>query len=536
MTPASVGQNKRRESSAREDLREVKVALVSAYNKEGLVEFALGLERLGIRLLSSGGSAAAIRDAGVAVEEISEYTAWPEMLEGRVKTLHPKVHAGILARRDRPEQMDELQRAGILPIDLVAVDLYPFSEIAAASPSRSEAVEGIDIGGPTLLRAAAKNHEFVVVVPGRSSYGEVLRILEAHGGTTDLASRRRWAERTFDRVSSYDAGIADYLGESTDREPRGRLLADLEPDRVFRYGENPHQRAALYRRPGLDSGSAVGARQIQGKEISFNNMVDLDAALRLVASFEEPAAAVIKHANPCGAAVGDTLVDAFVRARKTDEKSAFGGVIAVNRALDESTAGAIAEFFVEAVIAPEVAEGAREILARKKKLVLLEAGPLCKRAPQSMEVRSVWGGVVAQEWDDEEFRWDEVRVVTLRKPSDAEILMMTFGWRVVRFVRSNAIVLADARATVGIGAGQMSRIDSVDLAIRKARAAGLETALCALASDGFFPFPDSLEAAHAAGIGAVIQPGGSIRDAAVIEKADDLGMTMVFTGRRHFKH
>lgn len=536
MTPASVNENTRGEAGAAKGLRKVETALLSAYHKDGLAEFARGLNRLGVRILSSGGSAAEIRNAGVAVEEISQYTGWPEMLGGRVKTLHPKVHAGILARRDRVPQMQELEQAEILPIDLVAIDLYPFAHIASASPSRSEAVEGIDIGGPALLRAAAKNHEFVVAAGGRASYEEVLRVLEANGGSTDLESRLCWASRAFRLVSGYDAEIAEFLADTSETGFPARFFEDVSLVAAFRYGENPHQRAALYRKTGCDSGTAVGARQIQGKAVSFNNMVDLDAALRLVASFDNPAAAVVKHANPCGVAVGGSLHEAFVRARRTDEKSAFGGAIAVNRALDADTARAIAEFFVEAVIAPDVDREAREILARKKRLVLLESGSPAVRASQRWELRSVWGGIVAQEWDDPDFCWDQVQIVTERQPAREEISKMTFGWRVVRFVRSNAIVLSDAQATVGIGAGQMSRVDSVELAIRKACSAEIETAGSALASDGFFPFPDSLDVAHEAGIRAVIQPGGSIRDARVIERANELGMTMVFTGRRHFKH
>ncbi|MCK4546290.1 MAG: bifunctional phosphoribosylaminoimidazolecarboxamide formyltransferase/IMP cyclohydrolase [Candidatus Eisenbacteria sp.] len=536
MGPASVRQNQKGADPSKSGLRKVEVALLSAYHKEGLVEFARGLERLGVRILSSGGSAAALRERGIPVEEVSDYTGWPEMLGGRVKTLHPKVHAGVLARRDDAGQMDELASAGILPIDLVAIDPYPFEEIAASSDSRSRAVEGIDIGGPALLRAAAKNHEFVVVIPGRALYGDVLDVLEANDGATDLDCRRRWAADAFDLVSRYDAKISSFLGSDEEKEFPSRLPADLRLTRVFRYGENPHQRAALYREEGAPEGTAVGARQIQGKAISFNNMVDLDAAVRLAASLDRPGAAVIKHANPCGVAVDDVLRDAFVRARRTDEKSAFGGVIAVNRPLDGETAAAIVEFFVEAVIAPEVTEEAREILARKKKLVVLEAGDLLRQSPGSLEIRSVWGGVVAQEWDPGNFSWDDVQVVTDRKPTDEEIEKMTFGWRVVRFVRSNAIVFADARATTGIGAGQMSRVDSVRLAIRKAREAGLEMTGLAMASDGFFPFPDSLEVASEVGVQAVIQPGGSIRDQKVVDRANELGMTMAMTGCRHFKH
>jgi phosphoribosylaminoimidazolecarboxamide formyltransferase/IMP cyclohydrolase len=534
--PASVKENAKGSEEAKAGLRRVEVALLSAYSKDGLAEFARGLESLGVKILSSGGSADAIRQAGISVEEISTYTGWPEMLGGRVKTLHPKVHAGVLARRDDTGQMEELKSAKILPIDLVAIDPYPFEDIAASSASPSQAVEGIDIGGPTLLRAAAKNHEFVVAVPGRNRYEEVLDVLKAHGGSTDLENRRRWAADTFETVSRYDASVSAYLTSGEEPAFPWRPLTNLRLSTTFRYGENPHQRAALYREEGATEGTTVGASQVQGKAISFNNMMDLDAAMRLVATFDRPGAAIIKHANPCGAAVAETLTAAFVRARKTDEKSAFGGVIALNRPLDGETASAIAEFFVEAVIAPEVTEEARAILARKKKLVVLEAGPLLRRPPKSLELRSIWGGMVAEEWDPGDFTWDQVQIATERQPTEEEIQKMTLGWQVSRFVRSNAIVLADSGATVGIGAGQMSRVDSVELAIRKAREAGLEIAGSALASDGFFPFPDSIEIAHEAGIRAVIQPGGSIRDSKVTDRANELGMTMAMTGQRHFKH
>jgi len=523
-------------TAARSDRRSVRVALVSAYHKEGLPEFARRLANLGIRILSSGGSAAAIRGAGISVEDIATYTGWAEMLGGRVKTLHPKVHAGILARRDNPAQVEELEKAGIVAIDLVAVDPYPFGEIAIPGASELEAMEAVDIGGPALVRAAAKNHEFVVAVIGRERYGEVLDVLESCGGSTDLESRRRWAAEVFRATARYDADIAAHLAGPGETDFPETLGADARRSETLRYGENPHQRAALYRYTGQDLGTVVGARQVQGKALSFNNVMDLDAALRLVAAFEEPAAAIVKHANPCGAALGGSLSDAFRRARRTDEKSAFGGVIAVNRTLDRETASAIAEFFVEAVIAPEVDRDALERLRRKKKLVLLESGPLPTRPPRSCELRSVWGGLVAQEWDRGDFSWDQVRVVTRRRPTPEEVRKLTFAWKVARFVRSNAIVLAEADRTVGIGAGQMSRVDSVDLAIRKAGQAGLETRGTAMASDGFFPFSDSLEQAARAGVGAVIEPGGSIRDEDVIAKADELGMTMVFTGRRHFKH
>lgn len=536
MGGGSVGKGMREAERTGDSLKRVQVALLSAYHKEGLVEFARGLERLGVRILSSGGSAGAIEKAGVPVEEIAAYTGSPEMLGGRVKTLHPKVHAGILARRDRPEEMAELEARGSVPIDLVAVDPYPFGEIAASSATEAGAAEGIDVGGPALLRAAAKNLEFVVVVAGRDRYAEVLRVLEEGGGGSTLDSRRRWAAEAFRVCSLYDAEIAAFLDRKAGGEFPVRLGINFHRVGLLRYGENPHQLAALYREPSVPSGRVARARQLQGKPLSFNNVVDLDAALRVVSSFEEPAAAIIKHANPCGVAVAVSLHEAFLKARRTDEMSAFGGIVALNRPLDRETAAAVAEFFVEAVAAPSVDHAAREVLVKKKKLILVEVGRPSPEPPKSVEVRSIWGGIVAQEWDRNGFSWDGVRVVTQRQPTDEEVSKLTFAWRVVGLVRSNAIVLAEADRTVGIGAGQMSRVDSVDLAIRKAESSGIETTGAGLASDGFFPFADSLERASAAGVRAVIQPGGSIRDRDVIDKADELGMTMVFTGRRHFKH
>ena len=506
----------------------VKCALLSVADKTGLVPFARGLVDLGWTLISTGGTARALAGAGLPVRTVESVTGFPEILGGRVKTLHPAIHGALLARRE-PGHLAELARHGIAPIDLVAVNLYPFEATVARAGARlEEAIEEIDIGGVTLLRAAAKNHEGVIVVADPADYPRVLAALAEPGGV-GLSLRRELAVRAFQRTASYDAAIGHYLARVFAGEespfpavwlPQAHKLADL------RYGENPHQRAALYAQPGIEG--PLGATFVQGKALSYNNILDLDAAWTLATDLEGPAAVIIKHNNPCGAAVADELAAAMAAALASDPVSAFGSVIATNRPLDAASVSALGALFVEAFIAPDYTPEALTMLASRPNLRVLR-GP----APASAgwDVRNVRGGWLVQEPDrPDQAPW---QTVTRRAPSEAEARALGFAWRVCARVRSNAIVLAQGTATVGVGAGQMSRVDSVEIAARKAgpRAQG-----AVMASDAFFPFPDGIEVAARAGVTAVIQPGGSLRDQEVIEAADAAGLAMVFTGVRHFRH
>jgi phosphoribosylaminoimidazolecarboxamide formyltransferase/IMP cyclohydrolase len=506
-----------------------KRALLSVADKSGLVAFAQGLVERGWTLLSTGGTARALEAARLPVQSVEAVTGFPEILGGRVKTLHPAVHGGLLARRE-PAHLAELERHGIAPIDLVAVNLYPFEATVAQPGVRLEqAIEEIDIGGVALLRAAAKNHEGVIVVSDPGQYGRVLQAL-GDDGDVPPALRRELAVQAFARTSRYDAAIAGYLsrtmaaGESAFPDlwlPQGQKLADL------RYGENPHQRAALYLQPGVSG--PLGGDLVQGKALSYNNILDLDAAWTLANDLAEPAAVIIKHNNPCGAATAGELAVAMAVALESDPVSAFGSVIAVNRPLDAASIRALGDLFVEACIAPDYTAEALELLAGRPNLRVVRAP--APALPGEWEVRSVHGGFLLQDRDQpDEAPW---RVVTRRAPTGEEKASLAFAWRVCGRVKSNAIVLAQGTATVGVGAGQMSRVDSVYLAVRKA---GSRAQGSVLASDAFFPFADGVEAAAAAGVTAVIQPGGSLRDQAVIEAADAAGMAMVFTGVRHFRH
>ena len=503
-------------------------ALLSVSNKAGLAAFARGLVRLGYQLYSTGGTQKALEDAAVDVLPVHELTGFPELMGGRVKTLHPGVHGGLLARRDDPEHLRALEQHGLKAIDLLCVNLYPFAETAAdPEASFEEVIEQIDIGGPAMIRSAAKNHRDVVVVARPERYSEVLAALADKGVSDQL--RLALAAEAFAHTAAYDSAIAAWLGA---RVPSRGFPAELtlggQLAQALRYGENPHQEAAFYR-VGPDPGGLGSARQLQGAELSFNNIQDAAAAFALVNEFAEPAAAIIKHMNPCGLGVAETLEEAYRKAYLCDTVSAFGGVVAVNRPLDRATAEQCAEIFLEVLIAPALDEEAQQILASRKVRVL-EAGPV---VASGYDVRSVPGGFLAQTWDDRGFDRSGCKLVTRREPTEAEWAQLELAWLTVKHVKSNAIVLVKDGAAIGVGAGQMSRVEAVQLAVARA---GERTAGSVLGSDAFFPFPDGVEAALAAGITAIIQPGGSKRDADSIAAADAAGAAMVMTGERHFKH
>ena len=526
-----------------------KRALVSVYDKSGVVDMARGLVGLGFTVLSTGGTAAALKKAGIPAVEVSHYTGHPEILEGRVKTLHPKIHGGILADATKENHRSDMTRTGIEPIALVVVNLYPFREVAARPDAGLEdLIEMIDIGGPAMVRSAAKNYRNVGVVVDPADYGRVLEEIGSLGSLRD-ETRSALALKAFAHTASYDAAIVDALtrrfGATARREtaaaagraeaPRPlpeRLALDLRLARTLRYGENPHQRGALYVEGSPGSATVAGARQIGGKDLSFNNLLDLDAAWRLVLEFAAPASVIVKHNNPCGVATGGTLQEAFVKARQTDAASAFGGIVAFNREVDAAAANEAASIFLECVIAPGYATAARDILAGRPTLRVMEA-PGTEEVFQGYDLRRVTGGVLIQDWDLAGTDMARARVVTRRAPAPDEIKALDFAWRVAKHVKSNAIVLARADRTVGIGAGQMSRVDSVRLAVMKAQQ---PTAGTVLASDAFFPFRDGLDEAARAGATAVAQPGGSQKDAEVVAAADEHGLAMVFTGVRHFRH
>lgn len=523
----------------------IRRAILSVSDKSGLEEFGTFLAKRGVEILSTGGTARTLRDAGVVVGDISDYTGFPEMMDGRVKTLHPKVHGGILALRDTASHRDAMDRHGIAAIDLVVVNLYPFEETVAKGAPFEECVENVDIGGPAMIRSAAKNHAHVTVVVDPSDYRAVMDDMGANGGAVGEDLRRRLAAKAYARTGAYDAAISSWFaGELEDPFPERLVLSGKRRD-VLRYGENPHQEAAFYfggtPRPGIAT-----ANQIQGKTLSFNNLNDTDAAYELVAELDPgqhgPAVAIIKHANPCGVALGDSLADAYRKALACDPVSAFGGIIALNSALDRETAEEISGIFTEAIVAPDADDAAREVLARKGNLRLLLAGSLPDPTSRGMTVRSLAGGYLVQTRDDQ-LTSGELEVVTNRKPSSSETSDLIFAFTVAKHVKSNTIVYAKNGATVGIGAGQMSRVDSARLAVRKAEEAAREaghaepaTRGSVAASDAFFPFADGLLAATEAGVTAVIQPGGSMRDDEVIAAADGAGIAMVFAGLRHFRH
>jgi phosphoribosylaminoimidazolecarboxamide formyltransferase/IMP cyclohydrolase len=521
--------------------RRIRCALISVSDKAGIVEFARALAAQGVALVSTGGSARALAEADIEVTEVAALTGFPEMLDGRVKTLHPAVHGGLLARRDRPDHLAALVMHGIAEIDLLVCNLYPFAATVASGGGRDDCIENIDIGGPALIRAAAKNHEFVAVVIDPADYDAVLAELTANGGTS-LETRRRLAAKAYALTASYDAAVAAWFAREEGVVFPETLVVAASRAEITRYGENPHQAAAFYRTDERRFGVAT-ARQVQGRELSYNNYADTDAAYELVAEFAQPAVAIIKHANPCGVAVAGGLHAAWERALACDPVSAFGGIVAVNRTLDAATAEAIAPIFVEVVIAPDAEPAACEILARRSILRLLLAGGVPDPQAPGLLLRSVAGGLLAQERDRVVARRDALRVVTQRAPTEAEIADLLFADAVAKHVKSNAIVFAKDGATVGIGAGQPSRVDSARFAALKAAEIGRVAGLAApptqgsvVASDAFYPFADGLEAAIAAGATAAIQPGGSRRDPEVIAAADQAGIAMVFTGIRHFRH
>jgi phosphoribosylaminoimidazolecarboxamide formyltransferase/IMP cyclohydrolase len=516
----------------------IKRALLSVSDKTGVLELAQDLSRLGIELLSTGGTAKLLSEAGLPVKEVSEHTGFPEMMAGRIKTLHPKIHGGLLGRRGTDDAI--MDQHDIAPIDLVVVNLYPFeATIARDDCTLPMAIENIDIGGPTMLRAAAKNHADVTVLIDPADYQNVIDQIEANGGVDD-ATRFDLAVKTFEHTAHYDGAIANYLGKLTDAAEKAdyprTFNTQFKKKQDMRYGENPHQKAAFYTEANPESGSISAAQQLQGKALSYNNIADTDAALECVKAFSEsPACVIVKHANPCGVASADSLLDAYNLAYSTDPESAFGGIIAFNRELDAATAQAIVERqFVEVIIAPTVSAEAVEVVSAKKNVRLLSCGEWPEQAEQRLDFKRVTGGLLVQDADLQLL--DEARVVTERQPTEAEMRDLLFSWRVAKFVKSNAIVYAKDGMTIGVGAGQMSRINSARIAGIKAEHAGLEVKGSVMASDAFFPFRDGLDAAAEAGIKAVIQPGGSMRDEEVIAAANEHGIAMVFTGMRHFRH
>ncbi len=532
---------------SQDEKRAVGRALLSVSDKNDLVPFAKQLAEFGIDLVSTGGTSSALKDAGLSVRDVADLTQFPEMMDGRVKTLHPRIHGGLLAKRNNTEHVRAMDEHGIEPIDLLVVNLYPFEQTVESGADFETCIENIDIGGPALIRAAAKNHDDVLVVTSPEDYEAVLAELQANDGCTSLSFRRQMAAKAYARTAAYDAAISSWFAREQGVDFPERITVSARLRQTLRYGENPHQSAAFYTfaRPGP---GVASAEQLQGKELSYNNINDTDAAFELVSEFGDwgqPAVAIIKHANPCGVAMGSTLTEAYQKALACDPVSAFGGIVAVNRPLTAEAAEEIAKIFTEVVIAPGADEGATEIFAKKKNLRLLLTQATADMSQVSSTVRMVSGGLLVQSKDTGQVHKlrSKLEVVTKRQPSDQEMEDMVFAFTVAKHVKSNAIVYAKDGATVGIGAGQMSRVDSSRIAARKAEdaaeAAGLAEPLTrgsAVASDAFFPFADGLLAAAEAGATAVIQPGGSIRDDEVIAAADEANLTMVLTGMRHFRH
>ena len=517
----------------------IKQALISVSDKTEVVEFARGLAGFGVVLISTGGTARLLKDAGLKVTEVADHTGFPEMLDGRVKTLHPKVHGGILARRDVPGHLAALKKAGIPTIDLVVVNLYPFSAtVARPGCTLAEAIENIDIGGPAMARSAAKNYEHVAVVTDPADYQPVLKEMAATAGALGAETRFRLAQKAFSHTAQYDGAISNYLtaldaAGGRSRFPR-RLNLQFDQVQPMRYGENPHQEAAFYRDTQPAPGSIGAYRQLQGKELSYNNIADADAAWECVKSLADPACVIVKHANPCGAAIAGSLADAYRKAYATDPTSAFGGIIAFNRPLDRATAQAMTQQFVEAVIAPGIAPEAGALLAAKPNIRVLEV-PL-DSGTNDYDFKRVGGGLLVQTPDSVNTDAAGLKVVTRARPSESQAADLLFAWRMAKFVKSNAIVFCGGGRTLGVGAGQMSRVDSTRIAAVKAEQAGLALKGSVVASDAFFPFRDGVDVVARAGAAAIIQPGGSQRDEEVIAAADEHGIAMVFTGYRHFRH
>ncbi|HHX8442997.1 TPA: bifunctional phosphoribosylaminoimidazolecarboxamide formyltransferase/IMP cyclohydrolase [Vibrio diabolicus] len=526
--------------------RPIRRALISVSDKTGIVEFAQALAERGVDILSTGGTARLLAEQGIAVTEVSDYTGFPEMMDGRVKTLHPKVHGGVLGRRGQDD--DVMEKHGINPIDMVVVNLYPFAEtVAKEGCTLADAVENIDIGGPTMVRSAAKNHKDVTIVVNAHDYDRVIAEMDANEKSLTLETRFDLAIAAFEHTAAYDGMIANYFGtmvpsygenkegDEESKFPR-TFNQQFEKKQDMRYGENSHQAAAFYVEANPQEASVSTARQIQGKALSYNNIADTDAALECVKEFNEPACVIVKHANPCGVALGKDILEAYNRAYQTDPTSAFGGIIAFNQELDAKTASAIVERqFVEVIIAPSVSAEAIEIVAAKKNVRLLECGEWSTKTT-GFDVKRVNGGLLVQDRDQGMVSLDDLKVVSKRQPTEEELKDALFCWKVAKYVKSNAIVYAKGDMTIGVGAGQMSRVYSAKIAGIKAADEGLEVAGSVMASDAFFPFRDGIDAAAEAGIKCVIQPGGSMRDDEVIAAADEHGMAMIFTGMRHFRH
>ncbi|GAB5380104.1 MAG: bifunctional phosphoribosylaminoimidazolecarboxamide formyltransferase/IMP cyclohydrolase [Aliiglaciecola sp.] len=517
----------------------IRRALLSVSDKTGIVEFATALTRQGVELLSTGGTAKLLADAGLAVTEVSDHTGHPEIMDGRVKTLHPKIHGGILARRGQDE--DVMQTNDIQPIDLVVVNLYPFAAtVANEDCSLEDAIENIDIGGPTMVRAAAKNHKDVTIVVNAKDYGRVLSEMAENEGSLTYQTRFDLAIAAFEHTAEYDGMIANYFGtrlDNTESEYPRTFNMQMTKKQDLRYGENSHQSAAFYVENHIQEASVATATQIQGKALSFNNIADTDSALECVKEFSEPACVIVKHANPCGVALGENLLEAYDRAYRTDPTSAFGGIIAFNRELDANTAQAIIDRqFVEVIIAPSVSQEAVDVVAAKQNVRLLACGEWQGQLTDGFDFKRVNGGLLVQERDIGMVEIDDLKVVTKRQPTEQQLKDLMFTWKVAKYVKSNAIVYCKDSMTIGVGAGQMSRVYSAKIAGIKAADENLEVKGSVMASDAFFPFRDGIDAAAAAGITAVIQPGGSMRDEEVIAAADEHNIAMVFTGMRHFRH
>ena len=509
-------------------------ALISVSDKTGLVEFATELARHKVRLLSTGGSAKVLKEAGLAVTEVSDHTGFPEIMDGRVKTLHPTIHGGILANRENEKHRMAMESHDIAPIDMVVVNLYPFVETLASGADYDTCIENIDIGGPAMIRAAAKNHSYVTVVTDPGEYASVIKDMDGNEGQTSLKLRQFLAREAYARTSAYDSAISNWLTSEQGQPWPKRFTQAGRRKQVLRYGENPHQEAALYA-TGTKRAGVVTAEQIQGKELSFNNINDADAAFELVSEFDKPAIVIVKHANPCGVAQADSLIEAWQPALDCDPVSAFGGIVALNRCLEANLAEKLTELFLEVIITPEISDEAKAVLADKKNVRVLVTGGMPDPAEASMTWRTLSGGILAQSRDNGVITREDCKVVTKRQPTEQEWDDMLFAWKVAKHVKSNAIVYCRDQSTVGVGAGQMSRVDSAQIAASKSeKHKGTEGSV--VASDAFFPFADGLMAAVSAGATAAIQPGGSIRDDEVIAAADEAGIAMVYTGMRHFRH
>jgi phosphoribosylaminoimidazolecarboxamide formyltransferase/IMP cyclohydrolase len=511
----------------------IKRALISVSDKVGIIDFAKELNQLGVEIISTGGTKKQLIEAGIKVTGISEVTGFPEILDGRVKTLHPRIHGGLLAVRDKEEHQEQLAQHEIEPIDLVVVNLYPFAQtIAKPNVDFAEAIENIDIGGPSMLRSAAKNHAYVTVVVDGGDYPTVIEQIKSTGEVEEM-TRKRLAAKVFRHTAAYDSLISQYLSEQLDEKATEKLTVTFEKVQDLRYGENPHQQASFYRLPHFVPATVANAEQLHGKELSYNNINDADAALAIVREFNQPAVVAVKHMNPCGVGVGDQIEEAFNKAYSADPVSIFGGIIAANGVVDKGTALKMSEIFLEIVMAPDFTQEALDILTQKKNIRLLKMGEIKAFTKPHPRYQTVAGGLLVQDQDIKEIDQEDLRVVTERVPSAEELEQLLFAWKVVKHVKSNAIVLAKDQQTIGVGAGQMNRVGAAKIAIEQA---GENSKGAVLASDAFFPMPDTIEAAAKAGVKAIIQPGGSIKDEDSIAEANKHGIAMVFTGVRHFKH